>query len=122
MNVKKAIITVIVCVCVGIACWWLLFGRESVYDNGDTINTAREQSERIGKYQQSASDSINTVRDGLDDSINAVGRIEERTGRIEESIDSVERRNTESLGLIGESTDRIRESKSIIDSIREGKE
>ena len=118
MNGKKICIIGIICIYVGIIFGWILF-RENVHDNGDRIDTAYQQLDRTREYQQSVDESLGTIRDGLDRSIDTTIRIEERTEGIEESVDTITDRNEESIGLLKEGAERIRESKSILERIRE---
>jgi hypothetical protein len=123
LNDKKFyIIIVIACVAIGIFFGWLLF-RENVHDNGGRIDTAYEQLDRTSEYQQSVNESLGTIRDGLDGSIDTVIRIEERNESIEESVDTVTDRNETCIDLLRESAERIEESQSILARVRErGKE
>lgn len=119
MNDKILYIVIgIVCVIGGIILGGLLFGKD-IHDNRDRINTAHEQLERVGEYQQSVDESLDTIRDGLDRSIDTTIGIEERNERIKESVDSVTSNNESSVGLVRESTERIEQSKSILERVRE---
>lgn len=117
-DTKVYLIVGIVCTIVGFTFYWYVCGK-NLYDNGIRINTTYQQSERIGKHQQSAYESVEEVGNGLDGSIDRVDRIEERNDRIKESVDTVKDNNDTGIGLIRESTDRVRESKAILDRVRE---
>lgn len=115
---EKTIIVIIVCLIVGFAFGWYVF-RENVHDNGGRIDTAYEQLDRTSEYQQSVNESLGTIRDGLDGSIDTVIRIEERNESIEESVDTVTDRNETCIDLLRESAERIEESQSILARVRE---
>lgn len=119
MNDKILYIVIgIVCVIGGIILGGLLFGKD-IHDNRNRINTAYEQLERVGEHQQSVDESLDTIRDGLDRSIDTTIGIEERNERIKESVDSATSNNESSIGLVRESTERIEQSKSILERVRE---
>ena len=117
----KVVIVSVVCIILGIALSWLLFGGANLYNHGNGIESAYEQSERIGEYQQSVDESLERIRDGLDNGINSVIGIEERNSKIEESVDRATSNNKRSTELIGEGAKRIEESKSILERVRERK-
>ena len=117
----KVVIVSVVCIILGIALSWLLFGGANLYNHGNGIEAAYEQSERIGEYQQSVDESLERIRDGLDNGINSVIGIEERNSKIEESVDRATSNNKRSTELIGEGAKRIEESKSILERVRERK-
>lgn len=119
MNDKILYIIIgIVCVIGGIILGGLLFGKD-ISDNRNRIDTAYEQLERVGEHQQSVDESLDTIRDGLDRSIDTTIGIEERNERIKESVDSATSNNESSIGLVRESTERIEQSKSILERVRE---
>ena len=89
MDAKRTIIIFAVSVLVGFAIGCILFGG-NLHNNGNRIDTAREQLERISEYQQSVGESIDTIRDGLDDSIGTTVRIEDRVDAIEGRVEGIE--------------------------------
>lgn len=118
----KTIIISIICILIGILFGWLLFGRTDIHDNGNTINTANEQLNRTGEYQSDAIRSITEVRDGIERDIEAVDRAEERTDDITQSAIRIQEQNGFVLDAIRESTERIKQSKQVLEEVRATKE
>lgn len=115
---KKNIIIYIVLLCVGFFIGWYVFGRTDIHDNGNTISTANEQLDRIRENQSDANRELESVRDGINASIDRIEEAEETVGRIEESANSIKESSTNSIDFIRESEQRIRESKQILEEIR----
>ena len=115
---KKNIIIYIVLLCVGLFFGWLLFGRTDIHDNGNTISTANEQLDRIRENQSDANRELESVRDGINASIDRIEEAEGTVSRIEESANSIKESSTNSIDFIRESEQRIRESKKILEEIR----
>lgn len=115
---KKTIIVCIICFVIGFGAYWLLFGRTDVHDNGNTINTANEQLDRTREYQSDAIRSITEVRDGIERDIEAVDRAEERTDDITQSAIRIQEQNGFVLDAIRESTERIKQSKQVLEEVR----
>lgn len=114
----KTIIIIIICILIGIFFGWLLFGRTNISDNGNTINTANEQLDRTREYQSDAIRSITEVRDGIERDIEAVDRAEERTDDITQSAIRIQEQNGFVLDAIRESTERIKQSKQVLEEVR----
>ena len=115
---KKTIIIYIVLLCVGLFLGWYVFGRTDIHDNGNTINTANEQLDRTREYQSDAIRSITEVRDGIERDIEAVDRAEERTDDITQSAIRIQEQNGFVLDAIRESTERIKQSKQVLEEVR----
>jgi len=118
MQNAKTITISIVCFILGAALCWILFG-EGLRGNGDRIDAAYGESDKVGEYQQSAYEFIESVGDGLRGRIESVDSIEERNEKIERTVDNVADGNRTSIEITRESADRIKESQTIIDRIRE---
>lgn len=118
MNDKKIyVIIVVACFIVGCTIGWFVCGR--VYDNKRRVDTINEQFGRVGEYQQTTNKSLKSIRDGLDSSIDTSIRAEERTNTIKEAVGNITDRNQSSIDLTQQGTERIRDSKSILQAIRE---
>ena len=115
---KKNIIIYIICFVIGFGAYWLLFGRTDIHDNGNTISTANEQLDRVREYQSDANRELESVRDGINASIDRIEEAEGTVDRIEESANSIKESSTNSIDFIRESEQRIRESKQILEEIR----
>ena len=110
---------------------WFLF-RDIRYDGTGDADITRGLDD-IGAEQQRATESIERIKSGLDDSIGAIGSIEQSNSnaqntvdRIEESntgiktaIDRIERGNGESEAIIADSQQRIRECQQVIQRIQQ---
>lgn len=114
----KIIIISIICILIGLFFGWYVFGRTNIHDNGNTINTANEQLNRIGEYQSDAIRSITEVRDGIERDIEAVDRAEERTDDITQSAIRIQEQNGFVLDAIRESAERIKQSKQVLEEVR----
>ena len=114
---KKTIIIFIIGIAIGLLSYWLLFGRTNISDNGSTISTANEQLDRIRENQSDANRELESVRDGINASIDRIEEAEGTVGRIEESANSIKESSTNSIDFIRESEQRIRESKQILEEI-----
>lgn len=115
---KKNIIICIICFVIGFGTYWLLFGRKDIHDNGNTISTANEQLDRVREYQSDANRELESVRDGINASIDRITEAEGTVSRIEESANDIRETNRESNDLARESEQRIRESIKILEEIR----
>ena len=115
---KKTIIMCIICFVIGFGTYWLLFGRTDIYDNGNTISTANEQFDRIRENQSDANRELESVRDGINASIDRITEAEGTVSRIEESANDIRETNRESNDLARESEQRIAESIKILEEIR----
>jgi methyl-accepting chemotaxis protein len=114
---KKTIIMCIICFAIGFGAYWLLFGRTDVYDNGNTISTANEQLDRIRENQSDANRELESIRDGINASIDRIEEAEGTVSRIEESANDIRETSRDSIDFIRESEQRIRESKQILEEI-----
>ena len=115
---KKTIIMCFICIVIGFLSYWLLFGRTNVHDNRNTINTANEQLNRTREYQSDVIRSITEVRDGIERDIETVNRAEERTDNITESAIRIQEQNGDIYDAIRESTERIKQSKQVLEEVR----
>ena len=107
---KKNIIIYIICFVIGFGAYWLLFGRKDIHDNGNTISTVNEQLDRVRENQSDANRELESVRDGINASIDRIEEAEGTVSRIEESANDIRETNRES-------EQRIRESKQILEEI-----
>ena len=80
---KKTIIMCIICFVIGFGAYWLLFGRTNVHDNGNTISTANEQLDRIRENQSDANRELESVRDGINASIDRIEELNSDTDNID---------------------------------------
>lgn len=115
---KKNIIIYIVLLCVGLFLGWYVFGRTDIHDNGNTISTANEQLDRIRENQSDANRELESVRDGINASIDRIEEAEGTVSRIEESANDIRETSRDSIDFIRESEQRIRESKQILEEVR----
>lgn len=119
----------VLCICF---VYWLLFAN--VYDNTGTINDIRNQLNTAKEEQQRATESIEQIQSGIDDSIETVGRIEQSNNEAKDTADDITDTNTNintaitnaqdsitaGTGLIDDSQRRIEQSLTIIEDIRAG--
>ena len=109
---------------------WFLF-RDIRYDGTGDADITREL-DSIRTEQQRAAESIERIESGLDDSIGAIGsieqsnsnaqntvdRIEESNSSIKTAIDRVERGNRESQAIIADNQQRIGACKQVLCEIQ----
>lgn len=119
----------VLCICFA---YWLLFAN--VYDNTGTIDDTRNQLNTAQEEQQRATESIEQIQSGIDDSIETVGRIEQSNNEAKDTADDITDTNTNintaitnaqgsitaGTGLIDDSQRRIEQSFTIIEDIRAG--
>nr|DAT46095.1 MAG TPA: PilA, PilC, PilN, PilO, PilM, pilus, ring, membrane channel [Caudoviricetes sp.] len=119
----------VLCICFA---YWLLFAN--VYDNTGTANDARNQLNTAQEEQQRATESIEQIQSGIDDSIETVGSIEQSNNEAKDTADDITDTNTNintaitnaqdsitaGTGLIDDSQRRIEQSLTIIEDIRAG--
>lgn len=123
------IFLLVLCICFA---YWLLFAN--VYDNTGTANDTRNQFNTAQEEQQRATESIEQIQSGIDDSIETVGSIEQSNNEAKDTADDITDTNTNintaitnaqdsittSTGLIDDSQRRIEQSLTIIEDIRAG--
>ena len=114
---KKNIIIYIICFVIGFGAYWLLFGRKDIHDNGNTISTTNEQLDRVRENQQDTARELESIRDGINASIDRITEAEGTVSRIEESANDIRETSRDSIDFIRESEQRIRESKQILEEI-----
>lgn len=119
----------VLCICFA---YWLLFAN--VYDNTGTTNDTRNQLNTAQEEQQRATESIEQIQSGIDDSIETVGSIEQSNNEAKDTADDITDTNTNintaitnaqdsitaGTGLIDDSQRRIEQSLTIIEDIRAG--
>lgn len=119
----------VLCICFA---YWLLFAN--VYDNTGTANDTRNQLNTAQEEQQRATESIEQIQSGIDDSIETVGRIEQSNNEAKDTADDITDTNTNintaitnaqdsitaGTKLIDDSQRRIEQSLTIIEDIRAG--
>ena len=120
-NFKVHFIIGVVCLIIGFACGWYVC-RENLYVDGIGNESVVEQFERVRDSQSETYNTIESIHNGLTDSINRVDSATERTDRIESTVGSITERNSTSEELIDRSTEIIRQSKSILETVREREE
>ena len=106
---KTRFVIGIICLIIGFACGWFVC-RENVHVDRIRNESVNEQFEQLREYQSTTIDSLESIGNGLDDSIN-------RVNEIEESVSAVAERNGTSKELINRSTEIIGELKSILGRI-----
>lgn len=119
----------VLCICFA---YWLLFAN--IYDNTGTTNDIRNQLNTAQEEQQRATESIEQIQSGIDDSIETVGSIEQSNNEAKDTADDITDTNTNintaitnaqdsitaGTGLIDDSQRRIEQSLTIIENIRAG--
>ena len=114
---KKTIIMFIIGIIVGLLPYWFLFGRTNVHDNTGTVSTANEQLDRVRENQQDTARELESIRDGINASIDRITEAEGTISRIEESVNDIRETNRESNDLARESEQRITESIKILEEV-----
>ena len=129
-NEKTLRIAVIVVFTILIA--FSFFWYIDLSDNGRTADGLGKQLDDIGTEQQQAADNLDRVADGLTSSIASVGRIEQSgidaqksvdgiaatNSGIKESITNASAGNDECQVILGDSEQRINESRVILQTVR----
>lgn len=119
----------VLCICFA---YWLLFAN--VYDNTGTTDDTRNQLNTAQEEQQRATESIEQIQSGIDDSIETVGSIEQSNNEAKDTADDITDTNTNintaitnaqdsitaGTGIIDDSQRRIEQSLTIIEDIRAG--
>lgn len=114
----KIIIISIICILIGFFLGWYVFGRTDIHDDGNTISTSNEQLDRIRENQSDANRELESIRDGINASIDRIEEAEGTVSRIEESANDIRETSRDSIDFVRESEQRIRESKQILEEIR----
>lgn len=117
MNDKK-IYFIVIAILVFIFGAWLLC---RVRDNGDTVQSTYEQSERIGDHQSEVIEQLSNIKHGIDSAIERVEQAEGRIDTITESANRIQEQNSVIYESIGASQQRIADSKRILEEIRKTK-
>lgn len=130
MYVRYGLYTFAVIVVVWIG--WLLF--RNISDNGTTANSVRTELDNIRAEQRATKESLDSIQQQLTDSQRTVSGLEQsisdaqkttdriaaENSNIKAAINNATEYNNASANIIADSEQRIRESKSIIQEIREG--
>lgn len=95
-------------------CTWLLC---RVYNNGISIQSAYEQSERVREYQSEIIRQLSRVEQGISTDIERIKRAEERTETITDSAIGIQEHNSNIYNAIRDSQQRITDSKRILEEI-----
>lgn len=109
---------------------WILFGN--IHRDRGTADSVRTELDDATREQQQASDTLESVQHGIDDSQstvnklgqsnsdaqNTVDRISGSNNSAKKSVENAQRANSESSRLINDSQCRISKSLTVIQNIR----
>jgi peptidoglycan hydrolase CwlO-like protein len=114
---KTTIITIVILLIAGVACWLMFSG--GIPDTGSGIDAARTNLQSVGDQQQSAIDRLGDIETGLTDSANKAGTISTGLGDTAKSIDTVTGRIDQSEVRLKSSAELISEGQRILATVRE---
>lgn len=112
---KTVAVAIAILLCIGGSIYYFGFGGKNVPDNGDSIKSARTETENARREVSNARNDNQQVRVIIDRSL-------ETNSRAREAVENVQRDNEEARRILNESKQLNRECEQILSEVRRGSE